>query len=162
MEHSFKLYVLFNKSTRKPSTYTFDVSGFPDAILNTMLIKEYSFESLGLTDNNINLNRFRWEGDYDEGRLVDLVSEKKAVVTEEEIRSKYNGLFFSKFKIEDVLYQLLLNVNMTTEYGKEMQEFVVKLIKRRTSDMEYFSKSDLHIWEAEDDVKIRQKDAFKI
>lgn len=162
MEQSFKLYVLFNKSNRKPSTYTFDVSGFPDAILNTMLIKEYSFESLGLTDNNINLNRFRWEGDYDEGRLVDLVSEKKAVVTEEEIRGKYNGLFFSKFKIEDVLYQLLLNANMTTEYGKEMQEFVVKLIKRRTSDMEYFSKSDLHIWEAEDDAKIRQKDAFKI
>jgi hypothetical protein len=126
-----------------------------------MLIKEFSFESLGITDENINMNRFKWVGDYDEGRLVDLINEKKAIVTEKEIREKYNGLFFSKYRIEDVLYELIMNSDMKTENGRKMKEYVSKLLTKKENDIQYFSTSDLHIWETDEEAAKRQKDAFR-
>lgn len=154
------LYALFNAKTRQLVSFTFDLSGFPQALRDTFLIREYSFGSLGIPDENINLSRFKWTGDYDTGRLVDLVTEKKAVVTEKEIYDKYNKMFFSRYKQEDVLYEIILNLKMETEKGKEIQTFVERLIQKRESDLEYFENSDLHIFETDEMITKRQRDAF--
>ena len=154
------LYALFNAKTRQLVSFTFDLSGFPQALRDTFLIREYSFESLGLPDENINLARFKWIGDYDEGRLVDIVMEKKAVVTEKEITDKYNGIFYSRYKLEEVLYEIIINLKMETVKGKEMQTFVDRLLQKRQSDLEYFQNSDLHIFESDALIAKRQRDAF--
>lgn len=157
----FKLYSLFNTQTRQFVCFTFDVDSFPPVIRNTMLIKEHSFKELGINDEEINIQRFRWVGDYDTGRLVDIVLEKKAVVTEQEIDEKYDALFFDKYSVKTILYELVLNSDMKTEEGKKMQNHLNKILKKKNSDIEYFKNSDLHIWETREDAKKRKKDAFK-
>jgi hypothetical protein len=161
-ENNFFLYALFNLSTRKFTTFTFDVSMFPETLLQKMLIKKYSFSELGLTDNKINLNRFKWEGDYDSGRLIDIVTEKKSIVSEREVDVKYSSIFFGKYNndLNTILYEIILNLDMKTENGKEMQNFLKTLLEKKKQDIEYYKSSNLHIFESNEDVIKRQRDAF--
>jgi len=161
MDEEFYLYSLFNTQTRQFVCFTFDIDSFPLAIRNNMLIKKHSFKELGINDEEINIQRFRWIGDYDTGRLADIVLEKKAVVTEQEIDEKYDALFFDKYDLKTVLYELVLNADMKTENGKKMQTHLEKILKKKKDDIEFFKNSDLHIWETREDVKKRKKDAFK-
>jgi hypothetical protein len=162
MEEEFKLYVLFNSKTKKITSFTFDISVFPKAILDNLLYKEYSFKKLGITDENINLNRFKWIGDYETGRLVDIVSEKKAIVTENELEEKYESLFNHKYNTKDIIYELILNCDMKTENGINMQNFLKKLLDRKKNDIEYFKNSDIHIWETREETQNQLYDAFKV
>ena len=161
MDEEFYLYSLFNTQTRQFVCFTFDIDSFPPAIRNNMLIKKHSFKELGINDEEINIQRFRWIGDYDSGRLADIVLEKKAVVTEQEIDEKYDALFFDKYDLKNILYELVLNCDMKTENGKKMQTHLEKILKKKKDDIEFFKNSDLHIWETREDVKKRKKDAFK-
>lgn len=162
MNTDYSLYILFNSKTRQLTSFTFDISNFPKSILDNMLIKEYKFSSLGLNDENINLNRFKWIGDYDSGKLVDIVLEQKSIVTETELNEKYRSIFNAKYSTETILYELILNADMKTESGKSMQTFLNKVLKRKSDDKEYFKNSNLHIWETESDRSKRQQDAFKV
>jgi hypothetical protein len=162
MEDDFKLYILFNKLSRQMTSFTFDISVFPPSIINNLLIKEYRFKDIGIPDEKINLNRFKWVGDFDTGHLVDLVTEKKSVVTEKEMNDKTRTLFYRKYDIDTILFQLVLNTPMHTVEGNEMQSFLRKILDKKKKDIEFFQNSDLHIWETEHDEKKRQEDAFKI
>lgn len=162
MEEPLKIYILFNSKTRQLTCFTFDISVFPKQILDNMLIKEYTFRELGINDENINLNRFKWMGDYDTGSLVDVVKEKKAVVTEKEIVDKYHGMINSRYSLETIIHQLILNADMKTQEGVDMQVFVDKVLKRKKSDIEYFKNSPLHIWESGDHDANKREDAFRI
>jgi hypothetical protein len=135
---------------------------FPETLLQKMLIKKYSFSELGLTDNKINLNRFKWEGDYDSGRLIDIVTEKKSIVSEREVDVKYSSIFFGKYNndLNTILYEIILNLDMKTENGKEMQNFLKTLLEKKKQDIEYYKSSNLHIFESNEDVIKRQRDAF--
>ena len=159
--NEFKLYSLFNTRTRQFVCFTFDVESFPEVVRNTMLIKEHSFKELGINDEEINITRFRWIGDYDTGKLVDIVLEKKAIVTESEINEKYDAMFFEKFELKNIVYELVLNADMKTDEGKRMQTYLSKLLKKKSDDIEFFKNSDLHIWETDEDAKKRTEDAFK-
>lgn len=162
-ENNYTLYALFNPVSRKFTTFTFDISVFPKTLLERMLIKSFSFSELGLTDERINLTRFKWEGDYDTGRLMDIVSEKKSVVTEQEVNTKYSSIFFAKYKysLDSILYEIILNLDMKTERGKEMQEFLKDLLAKKEKDIEFYKKSDLHIYETYEDAAKRQSEAFQ-
>ena len=160
--NEFKLYSIFNIQTRQFVCFTFDIDSFPEAIRKTMLIKEHSFKELGINDEEINIQRFRWIGDYDSGRLADIVLEKKAIVTEKEIDEKYDSIFLNKYDLKTMLYELILNADMKTEKGKQIQQHLVKVLKKKSDDIEFFKNSDLHIWETNADVEKRKKDAFKI
>jgi hypothetical protein len=162
MEEEFILYSLFNTQTRQFVCFTFDIESFPPAIRNTMLIKKHSFKELGINDEEINIQRFRWIGDYDSGRLADIVLEKKAVVTESEIDEKYDALFFDKYDLKTILYELVLNADMKSENGKKMQIHLQKIINKKISDIEFFKNSPLHIWETREDSKKRKDNAFRI
>ena len=133
MNEDYKLYAFFNKKTRAFICFTFDITMFPENVKENLLIKEFSFKELGIPDEEINITRYRWIGDYDNGRLADIVLEKKAVVAD-----------------------------MKTEKGKYMQSYLQKILKKKESDIEFFKNSDLHIWETDEDLKKHTKDAFKI
>lgn len=102
-----------------------------------MLIKEHSFKELGINDEEINIQRFRWIGDYDSGRLADIVLEKKAIVTEAEIDEKYDSIFLSRYDLKTMLYELILNTDMKTESGKKMQAHLTKTLKKKNDDIEF-------------------------
>lgn len=161
-EHT--LYALFNSTTKKLTTFTFDISVFPESILKNILVKSFQFSELGINDGKINLNRFRWEGDYDSGKLVDIVSDKKAVVTEKEVDVKYSSIFFGKYNydLDLILFEILLNTDMKTEKGKAMKSFLETLLEKKRKDIEFYKNSDLHIFETREEMKSRQQEAFKI
>ena len=162
MKEEFTLYSLFNNQTRKFVCFTFDINSFPETVRKNMLIKEHSFKELGINDEEINISRFRWIGDYDSGKLSDIVLEKKAVVTESEIDEKYDAMFFNKFDLKTVFYELVLNADMKSEKGKQIQNYLSKILKKKSEDIEFFKNSDLHIWETNEDAEKRTRDAFKV
>jgi hypothetical protein len=162
MNEDYKLYTFFNKKTRAFICFTFDITMFPENVKQNLLIKEFSFKELGIPDEEINITRYRWIGDYDTGRLADIVLEKKAVVTEREINEKYDSLFFDKFDFKTLFYELVLNADMKTEKGKYMQSYLQKILKKKESDIEFFKNSDLHIWETESVLEAQLQNAFKI
>lgn len=162
MNDDYKLYAFFNKKSRAFICFTFDITMFPDNVKENFLIKEFSFKDLGILDEEINITRYRWIGDYDNGRLADIVLEKKAVVSEREINEKYDAMLFDKFDIKDILYELILNADMKTSKGKQLQERLQKILKKKESDIEFFKNSEIHIWETQSDVETQLQNAFKV
>jgi len=162
MSDDYTLYAFFNKKTKAFICFTFDVTMFPETVKANFLMKEFSFKELGISDEEINMARYRWIGDYDNGHLADIILEKKSVVTEREITEKYDAMLFDKFNIKDILYELILNSEMKTEKGKQIQERLQKILKKKENDIEFFKNSELHIWETDEDLKKHSKDAFKV
>jgi hypothetical protein len=162
MSNDYTLYALFNKKTKAFICFTFDITLFPETVKANFLMKEFAFKDLDIPDEEINMARYRWIGDYDNGRLADIMLEKKSVVTEREINEKYDAMLFDKFNIKDILYELIINSDMKTVKGKQIQERLQKILKKKESDIEFFKNSDLHIWETNEDLKKHSKDAFKV
>lgn len=162
MNNDYTLYAFFNKKTKAFICFTFDITMFPETVKANFLMKEFSFKELDIPDEEINMARYRWIGDYDTGRLVDIILEKKAVVTEREINEKYDAMLFDKFNIKDILYELILNADMKTPNGKQIQERLQKILKKKENDIEFFKNSDLHIWETQSDLKNQLQNAFKV
>ena len=128
------LYALFNSTTRKLTTFTFDISVFPESILKNILVKSFLFSELGIADGKINLNRFKWQGDYDSGKLVDVVTEKKAIVTEKEVDVKYSSIFFGKYNydLDSILFEIILNTEMKTEKGPLSKTRLSEILDNKT------------------------------
>jgi len=155
------IYALFNKSSRAFSAWITDISGIPENVRANMLLKEVILEEHGIIDGMFNPDRFQWHGDYDTGKFVDLLGENKAIVTEEEVNNKYDSIFFRKYDVKNILYQLIENATMQTQEGKDMQTFLSKMLTRKNNDIEYYKTSGLHIYEIIEDQKKREHDAFK-
>ena len=162
MSNDYTLYAFFNKKTKAFICFTFDITMFPETVKANFLMKEFSFKDLDIPNEEINMARYRWIGDYDNGRLADIILEKKSVVTEREINEKYDAMLFDKFDIKDILYELIINSDMKTVKGIQIQERLQKILKKKESDIEFFKNSDLHIWETNEDLKQHSKDAFKV
>lgn len=160
-DDDYKIYALFNNKTRKFTCYTTDISQFPLTIKNLLLIREFKLKDLGFPGSEIVLSRFKWVGDYDTGRLVDIINENKSVVTEKEIDNKFHTMFWARYNSTEVLYELLLNIDMKTDKGREMQGFLEKVLTKKKTDIDFYKSSPLHIWESNEEVKEREKNAFK-
>lgn len=155
------IYAMFNKKNREFTAWITDITGFPDAVRTNMLLREVILEDYGITDAMFNPERYQWHGDYDTGRFVDLLAENKAIVTETEVNEKYDGLFFKKYEIKDVLYHLIQNTTMTTPAGIEMQSYLNTLLTRKKNDVDYYLTSGIHIYQTEEEEKKRQQLAFQ-
>jgi uncharacterized LabA/DUF88 family protein len=161
MEEDYKIYILFNKVSKQMTAFMTDVSQIPEQIRKSLLIKEFKLKDLGFDDDEINLTRFKWEGDYDTGRLIDIVKEKKAIVTEKETNERFHDMFWKRYNIYEVLQELIINTPMITEKGQNMQDFLKKVLQKKEADVKFYQNSPLHIWESEEETVKRQKDAFK-
>lgn len=161
MEDDYKIYILFNKVSRQMTAFMTDLSQIPEKIRNNLLVREFKLKDLGFEDDEINLTRFKWEGDYETGRLIDIVKEKKAIVTEKETNERFHDMFWGRYSIYEVLQELITNTSMFTENGRNMQDFLKKVLKKKEDDVKFYQSSPLHIWESEEATVKRQKDAFK-
>lgn len=155
------LYAIFNKKTKQLTCFTFDLDQFPEEIRSSLIYKRFSFSELGLDGDEINLYRFKWIGDAHTGRLVDTVKEEKAIVSEKELFEKYDNLLWLKYAPKEIIKELVLNMEMKTENGINMQKFFKKVLAKHADDVNFFKNSDKHIWESITQEENREKDAFK-
>lgn len=153
-----KVYIIFNSKTRLPLFFVESLEFINTSHFN--LYKEIEVEG-----NEINLARFKWDGDYDTGRFVDLFKEKKAVVTEQEIENKYYGMFFRKYSVEEALFNLIQTLYKTSsefKEGVEMQEFLKALLEKKHKEIEMYKNSPNYIYETRQDQDKRMAESFKI
>lgn len=135
------IYLLFNKQGIF-QMFMEDISGIP---ADMFLIKEMSFEE------PFNLARYRWEGDYTTGRMVDLFEEKKAIVTQEEIDNKYYGIFFRKYDLPKAIFNIMEHFAYNTNESLGMMEFYKKLNDKKKEEIEFYKNSPNHIFQSNDD-----------
>jgi hypothetical protein len=148
------IYIYFNNQTRKPAF----LSAEPINGSALSLVREIEIEG-----TEFNLARYRWEGDYDTGRLVDLFLEKKSIVTEDEIDKKYYGMFFRKYPLEEVLFNIIQHVEFRElTPGWEMQVFLQRLLSKKDSEIKTYQNSPNHVYETKEDMKKREAESFKV
>lgn len=157
-----KIYALFNKNTRKFSSWMVSLDGLPSNVVSNLLLREIILEDYGITNGEFNPEIYKWIGDYDTGKFVNTVEQNISFVTEEEINQKYDEIFDRKFNLREVLYEIVLNLDMTTEKGKAIQTFLQTLIKRKNNDVERYKNSPYHVWVTKEDQIRQQNEAFKI
>lgn len=160
-----KVYLLFNKYTKKFISFLSDIDLLPK---DNFLIKEYSLEDLHITGENFNLARFRWEGDWDQGQLIDMFAEKKAIVTEEEVDLKYNGILFRKYRLEKLLFLILDKLSKLPEDAsdsddwKTLSSFFQRLMQKKNLEIKYFKESDNHFFDSKEQMDKDLKDSFTV
>jgi len=153
------IYIIFNAKTDVPMFFTDDkelASTFP-------LYKEVILEQYGISRDDFNLNRYRWEGDAETGKLVDTFIQQKAVVTEEDVDGKYRELLLRKYPLDKMLCRILLNMPETVdEEFNDIKKFVHLLEQRKQHEIETYKSSPVHKWESWDDILTREKHVFKV
>lgn len=143
------MYAIFNKTTFLPIGFTDDISQFPKDVLT---------KELSLGDEDFNLARYRWEGDYYTGTLVDLVQEKKSIVTEQEMEDKFRAIIYRKYSMEDMLFAIL---DDDDEKLKEIRMFFNRLKHKKITDIQMYKTSKFHIYETNDIQQKREEESFK-
>lgn len=150
-----KICCLFNKEGKFIS--------FTDQLMlpnEKLKLKIIDLTELGIEDNIFNVARFRWEGDYDNGKLIDLFAEKKVVVLERDIDAKYYGLFYRKYTLDAVIEEILLQMSKLG-VKSDIVDFFSKLIEKREKEKEFFRNSEHHIFESDEDINKRTRLIFE-
>lgn len=122
--------------------------------LNTgnVLVKEIEID-----DDQMNLARFRYEGDYDDGKLIDLFAEKKSIVTEEEIDQKYDNLLYRKYSQSDIV----LSMHSNDVLAEQIKEWMNKLWQKKQKEIDMYKNSNMYIYESRELQKKRQEEILK-
>lgn len=160
-----KVYLLFNKYTKKFISFLTDVDLLPK---ENFLIKEYTLEELGITGGSFNLARFRWEGDWETGHLIDMFAEKKAIVTEEEVDLKYNGILFRKYNLEKLLFLILDKLTKLPEDSADSEDwktfslFFKRLMQKKNWEIKYFKESENHFFDSKEQMNKDLLESFAV
>ena len=122
--------------------------------LNTgnVLVKEIEID-----DDQMNLARFRYEGDYDDSKLIDLFAEKKSIVTEEEIDQKYDNLLYRKYSQSDIV----LSMHSNDVLAEQIKEWMNKLWQKKQKEIDMYKNSNMYIYESRELQKKRQEEILK-
>ena len=141
------MYILFNKTTRLPVAFTDDISIFPqDSLVREIDVGE-----------SFNLARYRWEGTYEDGRLMDLFEENMTIVTEEEVENRFFKTLFSKYSGTDIICAILDDRGNFDEIKKYFNE----LKKEKLAEIEMYQNSSEYIYETREQQRSRAKQSFK-
>lgn len=164
LENSPSVYFIFNRDTKALVTVSADAEIFTNG---NFLIKKIKLSDHDLDGGEFNLARFRWEGDYDTGKLIDLFKEKKAVVTEEEIDRKYYSIFFRKYSVEDTLFNIIIRTDSAgganaSQNFHDMRIFLINILDKKQKEIEFYKNSPNHIYESRDEQRKKIEQGFKI
>lgn len=143
-------YILFNPKTKEFVSYT--NSSIKDK--TNLLVKEISTD-----EEDINVARWRVDGNADNFKLVDLWEEKKAVVTEDDINKKYYNLLFRKYKIDEIIFAWLAGDD---DKMQDIHFFAEKLHEKKKDEIAFFKNSKNHIFEDNKFQEDRQNKIFKV
>jgi hypothetical protein len=154
-----KIYIYFNNITKLPA-FLSEIK-----INSPLAFKEICLEDLEITDGEFNLARYKWEGDFDSGKLVDLFKEKRTLVTEEEIDGKYYAMFFRKYSLEKTLFNIIQTLyKPASEFpeGTSMYKFLEKLLDKKDKEIEFYKTSENHRFETHEEQQKHLLDSFKV
>lgn len=154
------IYALFNRESKEFSTWLTDISSIPEEILKNLLFKEIDLEEYGIYNGEFDPSRYRWIGDYDQGRFQDVLEDNVAIVTEKQLIQKYAEIFLRKYTL-NMMWDVLKDATMTTEKGIEMQNFVRTILKRMDDDIEFYKTSGVHDYITTADFQDKLEKAFK-
>ncbi len=127
-----KLLLLFNSSNKE--FIGFGAFGQEEIIKGNLLYKEVEFEQ-----DTFNLARYTWEGDYDNGKIVDLQL-KNPIVTERGIIDKNLNILVKKYGLDFFIIEGLYFLDKKNEFLVDFSEICAKIEKEK----EHFSKSSAH------------------
>jgi hypothetical protein len=128
-----------------------------DEDLQRFPTEHFWIKTFEVDDQTINLARWRYDGDYESGQLIDLISTKKAVVSEEAVDQKYREIFFRKYDLETLLFSLLDD----DQALQEIRDFRSKLLTKKQKEIDMYRTSDYYIYETVEDQKNRENQTFK-
>lgn len=142
------LNAIFNKKTKRLVSFISDddLQRFP---LENFLLKTFEVSDL-------NLERWRIEGDYDNCRLIDMFLEKKSVVEEEAINQKYKELFFRKYNLQDILFALI-DQDQSLDI---LREFKRKLDDKKQKEIDKYKSEPYYIFESTEEQIEREAEIF--
>ena len=164
------IYVIFNKKTRLPVFLTDDL-----VVVQTMEsvgnpIKCIDTTTLGLKDEVFNVSRWKWEGDFETGQMVDAFRKNEFHVTEEEIDGKYRELLLRKYPIDKMLTLIIQAfppksyspLSSAEEEFLALKIFVDSLELKKRKEIEFYQDSPVHKFETWDDIKKREEEVYKV
>lgn len=151
-----KIYVIFNNETRLCMFILPD-----DALIR--MNPNLLYKEIDLDESEFNLSRYKWEGTYDNGKIVDTFINNTAVVTEEEVDAKYREFLLRKYPLDRILCKIVLNMDFseTDEEFNGMKKFIGNLDNKRAKEIDFYQKSPVHKFETWDDIFNREKQLFK-
>lgn len=151
-------YIIFNPSNKLPIFFTID----QNLVKDCPLVKTIDATSLGITDNNFNLNRYKWIGDYDTGYIQDTFLDNRTIVTEEEIDGNYRDILLRKYPLDKILCSIINNMSFTDDQEfNSIKSFIHNLTTKKKKDIEFYTNSQYHKFETWDDIINREQELFK-
>lgn len=154
-----KIYALFNRENKEFSTWIFDISTIPEDVRKTLLLREVILEEHGIYTHTFDPERYRWVGDYDQGRFQDLLEDNVAIVTEKQIIQKYAEIFLRKYSLNDI-WDYIKNSQAITEESKDFQKFTEMMLSRMQNDIEFYKTSGVHEYITTEEFNDKQEKAF--
>jgi hypothetical protein len=156
-----KIYALFNRESKEFTTWITDITTIPEDLLKTLLLKEVILEEFGIYDGKFDPARYRWIGDFDQGRFQDVLVDNVAIVTEKQLIQKYAEIFLRKYSLNEI-WEVIVGAEMITDEGKQMQDFLNTILTRMKNDVEFYKTSGVHDYITTEEFQEKQEKAFKI
>jgi hypothetical protein len=156
-----KIYALFNRDSKEFSTWITDITTIPEEIKKTLLLKEIVLDEYGIFDGSFDPMRYRWVGDFDQGRFQDVLVDNVAIVTEKQLIQKYAEIFLRKYSLNEI-WDVITSSTMTTPEGQQMQDFLNIILTRMNDDVNFYKTSGVHEYITTEDFQEKQNDAFAI
>jgi hypothetical protein len=155
-----KIYALFNKETKQFASWILDITTIPEEIRRSLLLKEIILEEYDIIDGSFDPARYRWVGDFDQGRFQDVLVDNVAVVTEKQLITKYAEIFLRKYPLNEI-WEVIRDAKMITEQGIEMQDYLNNILKRLDDDILFYKTSGVHEYISRENFIEKQDNAFK-
>jgi len=147
------IYGLFNSKNKQFVGFVADPTNLPP----NSLLKEFNIE-----EEQFNLARYTWKGDYDNGELIDL-NKGVSQVNEHLIETKNAEIFWRKTDKTQLIFDILTFIENGTvsETLKDTINLKNKIVQKQKSELEYFMKSPIHEFRSKADIVRDTKQAFE-
>lgn len=149
------IYGLFNKTNKSFIGFLTNIDNINP---ETFLIKSFT-----LDDNEFNLARYTWEGDYDNGKIVDL-NLGKPQITEYLTETKNAERFWREVDKTVLIFDILtfIETGEVTDSLKKVIERKNKILSLIEKEKNYFQNSPHHEYRTKEDVIAQTKQAFEV
>lgn len=147
------IYGLFNSKNGQFVGFVTNPTNLPP----NSLIKEFDVD-----DEQFNLARYTWKGDYYHGELVDL-NKGVAQVNEYLIETKNAEIFWRKTDKTQLIFDILtfIETGITSETLKKTIDLKNKIVEKQKVETEHFKNSPIHNYRSKEDIVNETKKAFE-
>lgn len=149
------IYGLFNKTNKSFIGFLANIDNLNPELF---LIKRFT-----LDDNDFNLARYTWEGDYDNGKIVDL-NLGKPQITEYLTETKNAERFWREVDKTVLIFDILtfIETGQIADTLKEVIKRKNKILEMIAKEKNFFQNSPNHAYRTKEEVIAETKHAFEV